>query len=297
MCRCAGGDETCTRVWCGLPDCSRGADCRADEVCVPAARELCLRGPCRAPAECRRAAGRRVEPPALPAPPACWPAPAPAPSVPAGCLRGDLELEPALLPPGAHAEAVCGELRRALSAALVSDTSEHPDAPELVLLCDAGPRGVLLSLWAGGDEVGRSAVSRAAGVLRAVRGAGGGGLLGAVQTISIPVPLPAPAASAPAPPAALLCLAALVPLCVLGALAAAWWLVRRRRRPPLPAPSSCTTSPTDDKTTNLQNEENLRRHARVTNVTTVANNAPPPCRHHKCPHTPHAPPESLTVLV
>lgn len=133
VCWCAGGGAArCTALWCGGADCAVPAapPCRADEVCVPGAGALCLRAPCRATGECRRAAGRRVEAGAVPAPPACWSRTLPAPS---GCARARLELQRERLGRGAHVDTACASLRRALALALL------PRAPPLVLLCDLPP--------------------------------------------------------------------------------------------------------------------------------------------------------------
>lgn len=109
------------------------------QVCVPAAPALCLRAPCAALGECRRVAGRRVEPPALPAPAACWPGARGA--APPGCARAALQLARERLARGAHVERACAALRRALAAALAAQARPSPleppaPPPPLVLLCD-----------------------------------------------------------------------------------------------------------------------------------------------------------------
>lgn len=104
-------------------------------MCVPAAPVLCLRPPCAPLGECRRVAGRRVEPPALPAPPSCWPGQAPAAAPPPGCARVRLQLARERLAPGAHVERACGALRRALAAAIAGRPRDAA-APPLALLCD-----------------------------------------------------------------------------------------------------------------------------------------------------------------
>lgn len=80
--------------------------------------------------------GRRVEPPALPAPAGCWPgARGPAPG---GCARAQLQLARERLARGAHVERACAALRRALAAALAATMSRAAAAP-LALLCDLAP--------------------------------------------------------------------------------------------------------------------------------------------------------------
>lgn len=108
---------------------------RHRQVCVPAAPALCLRAPCAPIGECRRVSGRRVEPPALPAPPSCWPGSRSA-QLPAGCARASLQLARERLARGAHVERACAALRRALAAALAA---RAPPAPPLALLCDLAP--------------------------------------------------------------------------------------------------------------------------------------------------------------
>lgn len=109
------------------------------QVCVPAAPALCLRPPCAPLGECRRVAGRRVEPPALPAPASCWPGarPASAAPPPPGCARAQLQLARERLARGAHVERACAALRRALAALLAARAPAQP--PPLALLCDLAP--------------------------------------------------------------------------------------------------------------------------------------------------------------
>ncbi|XP_053613363.1 protein serrate isoform X1 [Plodia interpunctella] len=268
-CWCGGGVPACTRLWCGLPDClaPNAMPCRTDEqVCVPAAPTLCLRPPCAPLGECRRVSGRRVEPPALPAPAACWPgARAPAP---AGCARAQLQLARERLARGAHVERACGALRRALAAALAA---RAPPAPPLVLLCDLAPDdddALDLAIWVGdedgadGDASGSAhalgAAVRALSELVARRRLAAHALLGAALRLRVPhvpPPAPAPAAQAAAP-AALLALGAGVALLLLAAVGGAALLLRRRR-----AAADRSRRCDEEKSNNLQNEENLRRYA------------------------------------
>ncbi|XP_045532882.1 protein serrate-like [Pieris brassicae] len=275
-CRCARGEAVCTRLWCGLADClAPGAlACRTDEVCVPAAPSLCLRPPCAPLGECRRVAGRRVEPPALPAPAACWPGSRAPP--PPGCARAELRLARERLAPGAHVERACGALRRALAAAL---TDRSTPAPPLTLLCDLAADdddALDLALWAGEDD-GRqpptedetsalASAVKALSELVARRRLNHHALLGAALRLRLSATTPPPASPAapaavpqPASGPALLVLAATVPLLLLGAAAAAALLVKRRRI--AAATEERTRRHDEEKSNNLQNEENLRRYA------------------------------------
>ncbi|XP_069360683.1 LOW QUALITY PROTEIN: protein serrate [Maniola hyperantus] len=258
-CRCTTAAPVCTRLWCGLPDClAPGAPpCRADEVCVPAAPALCLRAPCAALGECRRVAGRRVEPPALPAPAACWPGARAA--VPPGCARAELRLARERLAPGAHVERACGALRRALAAAL----AERVPAPPLTLLCDLAPDdddALDLAIWAGEEDEGAdvlAAAVRALSELVARRRLAQHALLAAALRLRVqPRRAARRARRRAAAGGALLALAGAAPLLLLGAGAAAALLLRRRR-----AAARERRSRDEEKSNNLQNEENLRRYA------------------------------------
>ncbi|KAF9406250.1 hypothetical protein HW555_013309, partial [Spodoptera exigua] len=209
-CWCEGGAPACTRLWCGLPDCHGPAaqPCRTDEVCVPSAPALCLRGPCAALGECRRVAGRR--------------------------------LARERLARGAHVERACAALRRALAAALAAASHGAPPAPPLALLCDLAPDdddALDLALWIG-DEVGTDGAERAEALGVAVRALSElvarrrlaqHALLGAALRLRVPAapaPLADPSAPAPALTVALAALALLVSAAV--AVALVIWLRRRR---------------------------------------------------------------------
>lgn len=264
-CWCSGGVPTCTRLWCGLPDClaPNAQPCRTDEVCVPAAPALCLRAPCAALGECRRVSGRRVEPPALPAPPACWPG-ARSPAPPALCARAQLQLARERLGPGAHVERACGALRRALAAALAV---QDPPPPPLALLCDLAPDdddALDLALWIG-DEVGSDGASGAAALGTAVRALGElvsrrrlarHALLGAVLRLRMP-PIAPPASEPSTAPATTIAVGLPVVLLVVAAAIGAFLFVRRRRVAAAERSRRCD----EEKSNNLQNEENLRRYA------------------------------------
>ncbi|XP_038206571.1 protein serrate, partial [Zerene cesonia] len=273
-CRCVAGAPVCTRLWCGLADCLAPAalPCHADEVCVPAAPSLCLRGPCAPLGECRRVAGRRVEPPALPAPAACWPGARGSP--PPGCARAELRLARERLARGAHVERACAALRRALAAALAD---REPPAPPLTLLCDLAPDdddALDLALWAGeeestegptGEETSALASAvRALSELVARRRMAQHALLGAALRLRVSPGVEPPAAGPSAPPdppassGTMLALAATLPLLLLGGGAAAALLVRRRRAA---AAAERMRRHDEEKSNNLQNEENLRRYA------------------------------------
>ncbi|CAK1547547.1 unnamed protein product, partial [Leptosia nina] len=291
-CRCVSGAPACTRLWCGLPDClaspgQTAPPCRADEVCVPAAPALCLRPPCAPLGECRRVAGRRVEPPALPAPSSCWPGARGPP--PPGCARAELRLARERLARGAHVERACSALRRALAAALAD---RMPPAPPLTLLCDLAPDdddALDLAIWAGEEESREapsdeenSAVSsaiRALSELVSRRRLAHHALLGAAlrlrlhphaQPATPPAAQPAaapPASSSTANSGALLALAATAPLLLLGAAVAAFLLIRRRRTAAAAAEERSRRHD-EEKSNNLQNEENLRRYANPLGGTT-----------------------------
>ncbi|CAG9565824.1 unnamed protein product [Danaus chrysippus] len=338
-CRCVGGAPSCTRLWCGLPDCLAPAalPCRTDEVCVPAAPALCLRPPCSPLGECRRVSGRRVEPPALPAPAACWPGARTSP--PPGCARAELRLARERLARGAHVERACAALRRALAAALAD---RAPPAPPLTLLCDLAPDdddALDLALWAGeeDDSEGVSALAAAVRVLSELisrRRLAHHALLAAALRLRVEHGTPTlpraavaeAAANSSGTGGALLALAAGAPLLLLGAAAGAFLLVRRRRAAAAAAIDERSRCRDEEKSNNLQNEENLRRYAnplredrvprevdelprahslyKAQNAD-VRNNTPPRDKEltkrvlppPEPPPARHPPPERLTVLV
>ncbi|KAJ0173398.1 hypothetical protein K1T71_010547 [Dendrolimus kikuchii] len=267
-CRCSAGAPSCTRLWCGLPDClaPNAQPCRTDEVCVPAAPALCLRAPCSPLGECRRVSGRRVEPPALPAPPACWPGSRDA-RPPPGCARASLQLARERLARGAHVERACVALRRALAAALASRV---PPAPPLALLCDLAPDdddSLDLALWIG-DELGSEGAEAADALGIAVRALselvsrrrlGHHALLGAALRLRVPhAPTAAPAPEPSTAPGATVVLGVPALLVALAAAGGAAMLVRRRRAA---AAAERSRRCDEEKSNNLQNEENLRRYA------------------------------------
>ncbi|XP_047988784.1 protein serrate-like [Leguminivora glycinivorella] len=149
-CWCHFGVPACTHLWCGLPDClMAGAHpCTADELCVPVSPSLCLRPECAPLGECRLVAGRRVEPPALPAPAACYRVDAA--TAPNDCARVSLQLAREHFASGAHVERACFALRRALATAIAGNV---PSAP-LVLLCDLAENddALDLTIWVGEDK-------------------------------------------------------------------------------------------------------------------------------------------------
>ncbi|XP_046971483.1 protein serrate [Vanessa cardui] len=271
-CRCVAGAPACTRLWCGLPDCLAPAalPCRTDEVCVPAAPSLCLRAPCAPLGECRRVSGRRVEPPALPAPATCWPGARTQP--PPGCARAELRLARERLARGAHVERACAALRRALAAALAD---RAPPAPPLTLLCDLAPDddALDLALWAGEEEdaEGISALAaavRALSELIARRRLAHHALLAAALRLRVehgaqPTPRAAvaeAAATTGGAGGALLAVAAGATFFLLGAGVGAVLFIRRRRAAAAAAEER-TRRRDEEKSNNLQNEENLRRYA------------------------------------
>ncbi|GBP32316.1 Protein serrate [Eumeta japonica] len=272
VCWCGepGDAPACTRLWCGLPDCQAqpaSPQCRADEVCVPAGSALCLRAPCAPLGECRRVAGRRVEPPPLPAPTWCWPTGGAAGARgSAWCARLALELARERLARGAHVERACGALRRALAAALAPGGARAV----LVLLCDLSPDDddlLELALWSPEEEGAESAALVAEGVralseLVSRRRLAHHPLLAAAlrlraHTTPAPPAHSAPASAPPHPSAGVLAVAALVPLAVCAATVAAVFWLRRRRATAAERSRRCD----EEKSNNLQNEENLRRYA------------------------------------
>ncbi|KPJ17071.1 Protein jagged-1b [Papilio machaon] len=336
-CRCAAGAPACTRLWCGPPDClAPGAQpCRTDEVCVPAAPALCLRPPCAPLGECRRVAGRRVEPPALPAPATCWPGARGAP--PAGCARAELRLARERLARGAHVERACAALRRALAAALAA---RSPPAPPLALLCDLAPDdddALDLALWAGEEEgaegdmsSGETDAGALAAAVRALselvsrRRLAQHALLGAALRLRVVhASSPPPVAEASSSSAALIALAAVVSLLLIAAGAALALFIYRRRAAAVAAAAERLRRRDEEKSNNLQNEENLRRYANPLRDDRPAeelprahslykaqnadarNNTPPRDKEltkralppPEPPPARHPPPERLTVLV
>lgn len=133
-CACSGGSVRCTKVWCGLGNC-RGAGtpqqiCEMNQVCVPMAADSCLAPPCQPYGECRDLEnGRRVRPPALPAPPDCWPNQA---LLSNGCARLTLLVDRAKLQTGVTVEGLCGDMRRLLAGNEAANDLQNA----LVLLCD-----------------------------------------------------------------------------------------------------------------------------------------------------------------
>ncbi|CAB3249637.1 unnamed protein product [Arctia plantaginis] len=268
-CWCDAGAPACTRLWCGLPDChgQHAQPCRTDEVCVPAAPTLCLRAPCAPIGECRRVSGRRVEPPALPAPPSCWPGSRSA-RLPAGCARASLQLARERLARGAHVERACAALRRALAAALAA---RAPPAPPLALLCDLAPDdddALDLALWIG-DEVGSDGAERAEALGAAVRALSElvsrrrlahHALLGAALRLRVPhASTPAAAVDDNVGPNTLALTLGGLALSVLAVGAVGAVLLVKKRRVAAAAERSRRCD--EEKSNNLQNEENLRRYA------------------------------------
>lgn len=258
VCECRNSKNQCSNVWCGQGNCLNGTSCLAHEVCVPSPGESCLSPPCAAWGECRPIeSGRRVGPPALPAPPSCWPGQA---ETGPTCARLTILLRRDTLLPGTSVEFLCRSFRRLLA---------DPRRPQsVVLLCDlkSGDNDtieVTIFSEAAGDaakDLGESLsrpLSRPLALASVLEvkvettrltggggggpGEGGGGYVAALGGV-------------------------LATVLLLGALGGLWYLRSRRRS----GMSAATTSETslhrhrsdlDEKSNNLQNEENLRRYA------------------------------------
>ncbi|XP_057337294.1 protein jagged-1b-like [Microplitis mediator] len=258
VCECRNGKNQCSNVWCGQGNCLNGTSCLAHEVCVPSPGESCLAPSCSPWGECRPVeTGRRVGPPALPAPPSCWPGQAiPGPT----CSRLTILLRRDTLAPGTSVELLCRQLRRLLA---------DPRRPQsVVLLCDLKPGDndtieVTIFSEAAADaarDLGEALsrpISRPptlASVLEVK-----------VETALLTDPINASNSSSSSGYVAVLggALATVLILALLGGL----WYLRSRQRSGLTATTSSETSlhrhrsDLDEKSNNLQNEENLRRYA------------------------------------
>ena len=235
-----------------------GTSCLAHEVCVPSPGESCLAPLCPAWGECRPIeTGRRVGPPALPAPPSCWPGQAtPGPT----CSRLTILLRRDTLTPGTSVELLCRRLRKLLA---------DPRRPQsVVLLCDLKPGDndtieVTIFSEAAADaarDLGES-LSRPLSRPLALASV----LEVKVETALLSDPNSNGSGNGGNGYVAVLggALATILLLALLGGL----WYIRARQRSGLTATTSSETSlhrhrsDLDEKSNNLQNEENLRRYA------------------------------------
>ncbi|XP_046470617.1 protein jagged-1 isoform X2 [Neodiprion pinetum] len=257
LCECTNGKNQCSNVWCGPGSCLNGTSCLAHEVCVPSPGESCLAPPCPAWGECRPVeSGRRVGPPALPAPPSCWPGQAtPGPT----CSKLTILLRRDTLVIGTSVELLCRRLRRLLA---------DPRRPQsVVLLCDLKPGDndtVEVTIFseaasAAARDLGEALsrpVSRQVALASVLEvkvetatlsepntaNSGGGGYLAVLG-------------------------GALATILLLAALGGVWYIRSIRHRSGITATTSSETSlhrhrsDLDEKSNNLQNEENLRRYA------------------------------------
>lgn len=258
ICECRNGKNQCSNIWCGPGNCLNGTSCLAHEVCVPSPSESCLSPPCPAWGECRPVeTGRRVGPPALPAPPSCWPGQAtPGPT----CSRLTILLRRDTLAAGTSVEILCRRLRKLLA---------DPRRPQsIVLLCDLKPGDndtveVTIFSEAAADaarDLGES-LSRPLGRPLALASV----LEVKVETALLSEPSSVNANSAGNYVAVLG--GALATVLVLALFGGLWYLRSVRQRSSLTATTSSETSlhrhrsDLDEKSNNLQNEENLRRYA------------------------------------
>ncbi|KAJ8673898.1 hypothetical protein QAD02_005160 [Eretmocerus hayati] len=265
VCECRSGQTRCSNVWCGAANCLNGSSCLAHEVCVPAPGESCLVLPCPAWGECGPVeAGRRVGPPALPAPPTCWPGQAiPGPN----CARLSILLRREALSPGTSVELLCRRLRR-----LVAD----PRRPQsLVLLCDLKP-GDNDSLELTIYSEAASAVARDLGETLS-RPLNGPLALASVLEVKVETTLlnaggaTSGSGSGPGGDYLILFVTTLAIVLLLALLLGLWYARSARLRSSgLTAATGSETSlhsssrhraDLDEKSNNLQNEENLRRYA------------------------------------
>ncbi|XP_011496310.1 PREDICTED: protein jagged-1b [Ceratosolen solmsi marchali] len=253
-CECRGGQSHCSSVWCGPGNCLNGTACLAHEVCVPAPGESCLVAPCAPWAECRPVeTGRRVGPPALPAPPSCWPGQAtPGPT----CARLTILLRRDALAPGTSVELLCRRLRRLLADPRRSQT--------VVLLCDLKPGD--------NDTIEVTAFSEAAAAAARDLGEALSRPLALASVLEVKVETALLSSGVGAGPGAgggyLAALGGAAGAGLLLAVMLGLWCLRSARRSSgLTATTSSETSlhrhrlDLDEKSNNLQNEENLRRYA------------------------------------
>lgn len=258
VCECRNGKNQCSNVWCGPGNCLNGTSCLAHEVCVPSPGESCLAPSCPAWGECRPIeTGRRVGPPALPAPPSCWPGQT---TLGPTCSRLTILLRRDTLASGTSVELLCRRLRKLLA---------DPRRPQsVVLLCDLKPGDndtieVTIFSEAAADaarDLGETLSRPLARPLVLVSV-----LEVKVETALLSEPSLASAANASSYVTVLGSALAIVLLLVLfGSL---WYLKTMRHRSNLTATTSSETSlhrhrsDLDEKSNNLQNEENLRRYA------------------------------------
>lgn len=258
VCECRNGKNQCSNVWCGPGNCLNGTSCLAHEVCVPSPGESCLAPPCPAWGECRPIeTGRRVGPPALPAPPSCWPGQT---TLGPTCSRLTILLRRDTLASGTSVELLCRRLRKLLV---------DPRRPQsVVLLCDLKPGDndtieVTIFSEAAADaarDLGETLSRPLARPLVLVSV-----LEVKVETALLSEPSLASAANASSYVTVLGSALAIVLLLVL--FGSFWYLKTMRHRSNLTATTSSETSlhrhrsDLDEKSNNLQNEENLRRYA------------------------------------
>lgn len=259
VCECRNSKNRCSNVWCGPVNCLNGTStCLTHEVCVPSPAESCLAPPCSPWGECRPVeTGRRVGPPALPAPPSCWPGQSiPGPT----CSRLNILLRRDTLTPGTSVELLCRRLRKLLA---------DPRRPQrVVLLCDLKP----------GDNdtvevtIFSEAAADAARDLGEMLSRPQSRPLAFASVLEVKVEtallseLSSASASNVGSYVAVLgsALAIVLLLALFGGL---WYLRTLRHRSSLTATTSSETSlhrhrsDLDEKSNNLQNEENLRRYA------------------------------------
>uniref|UniRef100_A0ABD2VVZ3 Delta-like protein n=1 Tax=Trichogramma kaykai TaxID=54128 RepID=A0ABD2VVZ3_9HYME len=257
VCECRNAKSQCSNVWCGAGNCLNGSSCLAHEVCVPSPGESCLVPPCAPWGECRPVeSGRRVGPPALPAPPSCWPGQAtPGPD----CSRLSILLRRDSLTPGTSVELLCRKLRKLLA---------DPRRPQsVVLLCDIKPGDndtVEVTIF----SEAASAAARDLGEALS-RPLGRPVALASVLEVKVETALlssdPSSASNNAGYLAALGVVLAMILL--LAALVGLWYIRSMRQGAGLTAATSSETSlhrhrsDLDEKSNNLQNEENLRRYA------------------------------------
>lgn len=258
ICECRSGKNRCSNVWCGQGNCLNGTSCLAHEVCVPSPGESCLSPPCPAWGECRPVeTGRRVGPPALPAPPSCWPGQAtPGPT----CSRLTILLRRDTLASGTSVELLCRRLRKLLA---------DPRRPQLiVLLCDLKPGDndtVEVTIF---SETAADAARDLGEALS--RPMGRPLALASVLEVKVETALisePSSNSNNVAGGYVAVLGGALATVLLLALFGGLWYLRTARQRSSLTATTSSETSlhrhrsDLDEKSNNLQNEENLRRYA------------------------------------
>nr|XP_024219617.1 protein jagged-1b-like [Halyomorpha halys] len=254
QCHCLDNIVTCTKVWCGLPNClQRSVTCSHSEVCVPWVRERCISRGCEGWGECRALlSGKLVGPPPLRSPDSCWPNQA---TLSSSCALLSLTVATQTLPQGISSETVCRELRSLLA-------TTHASHHGVIILCDikTGTNDTIeVTMWSGeegGDGV-KEAV-RVLGELISHKQTNSLTVLTAVVEVNVETALVSKHEEGSnlywGTSIIIIILLILVACIMCGTM---YWQKQKiyaNQRDP------CSRNHDDEKSNNLQNEENLRRY-------------------------------------